>query len=281
MTDPTDFDLLFADITDSRGGVERFSPRGLAIARKLAMALADPDSPPSLITSLEEMLESTATATGEPLSENLQPHDQRVLSAALALARFPGSWKRNPARWYPLIHEFQQALLDHPFTQWKLGRTEELRRQVAEWRRARRWARENAATPEQYPDAGPSAEPQHTEGRQRAPYEAGGPSRVGATAVAPITELPRSAHAGLVLITEMKAAYLGGPIRPVERWVSREEHDKIERLRRLGEVPPQPSGPPPTPREQYEREMMDAAHRDAAGDGLYGNFVASYERGDP
>jgi hypothetical protein len=96
-----------------------------------------------------------------------------------------------------------------------------------------------------------------------------------------VTELPRSQNAGLVLITEMKAPYMGAAPRPVERWVSREEHDKIERLRRLGEVPAQPSGPPPTPREQYEREMMDAAHRDAAGDGLYGNFVASYERGDP
>jgi hypothetical protein len=274
MTDPTDFDLLFADITDSRGGAERFSPRGLAIARKLAMALADPDSPPSLITSLEEMLESSATASGEPVSENLKPHDQRVLSAALALARFPGSWKRNPARWFPLIHEFQQSLLDHPFVQWKLGRTEGLRQQLQEWRRARAWARENGAKPEQYPDA--AAESPVSQG-------VGQDSGTGRNAVleqSNVTELPRPAHAGLVLITEMRADYMGGPVRPVERWVSRQEVDRIERVQNAGAtaVSPAAAPPPPSPREAHEAAAMARAH--AGGDEYGPRGPVSYERGD-
>jgi hypothetical protein len=141
---------------------------------------------------------------------------------------------------------------------------EEERREVAARIRA-----EEAARPQQHPQPA------------NAVLEATPHSGEASYAPPNVVELPRPVHAGLVLITEMVAPYMGAAPRPVERWVSREEHDKIERLRRLGELPPQPSGPPPTPREQYERDMMDAAHRDAAGDGLYGNFVASYERGDP
>jgi hypothetical protein len=65
MTDPTDFDLLFDDIIRQRGGMERFSPTSLAIARKLAMTLADPDSSPNLVQTLEEMLPKRSKASDE------------------------------------------------------------------------------------------------------------------------------------------------------------------------------------------------------------------------
>jgi hypothetical protein len=81
-----------------------------------------------------------------------------------------------------------------------------------------------------------------------------------------------------VLVVEMKADYVGGPIRPVERWVSREEHDKIERLRRLGEVPPVPRRPPSAAELHAVQEMERAMATVHAG-GLYSDWpVASYDR---
>jgi hypothetical protein len=40
------------------------------------------------------------------------------------------------------------------------------------------------------------------------------------------------------------------------------------------------SPPAPSQREQFERALMEEAHRSAGGNGLYGNFSASYEKGD-
>jgi hypothetical protein len=61
-----------------------------------------------------------------------------------------------------------------------------------------------------------------------------------------------------VMVTEMRTAYPGGPVRPVERWVSREEADKIERVRNLGKVEP-PPGASSSPREVYETEAIQNA----------------------
>jgi hypothetical protein len=86
----------------------------------------------------------------------------------------------------------------------------------------------------------------------------------------------------LVLITEMKAPYMGASPRPVERWVSRQEADRLERAQDAGApaVAPAAAAPPPSPRAQYETDLMQATHQAAAGDGLYAPFKARYERGD-
>jgi hypothetical protein len=266
MSDPSDFDMVFDDLVQQRGGIDAFSPVALAIARRYAMALVDVDSPISLLAQLEALLPPKA---GRPSSEN---GIDRLYREAREF------WIKQPGEHGPAASPEHVESCDNPACKQEALRAleiaerciratelEEERRQISAKIRA-----EEAARPQQHPE--------HTEAVPQATVPRG---EVSYAQPSNVTELPRPAHAGLVLVTEMKAPYMGAAPRPVERWVSREEHDKIERLRRLGEVPAQPSGPPPTPREQYEREMMDAAHRDAAGDGLYGNFVASYERGDP
>jgi hypothetical protein len=56
MTDPSDFDLLFDDIVARHGGRDAFTPSTMAIARKLAIQLANEDADPRLLLELEELL---------------------------------------------------------------------------------------------------------------------------------------------------------------------------------------------------------------------------------
>jgi hypothetical protein len=268
MADPSDFDMVFDDLARQYGGVEALSPVSLALLRRYAMALSDVDSPAPLLTQLAEMLprRPKPSAEGESGIDRLYRECREW-------------WNKQPGPHGPAATPAHVEACTHPACKEEVLRALE----IAEWACKASELREQheEIARRVRAEVAEAVRPPGAPGNTNAATEATPASLGPSYAQSNVTELPRSATAGLVLITEMKADFMGGPVRPRERWVSREEHDKIERLRRLGEVPPQPPGPPPTPREQYEREMMDAAHRDAAGDGLYGNFVASYERGDP
>jgi hypothetical protein len=266
MAEPTDFDMVFDDLARQYGGVEALSPVSLALLRRYAMALSDVDSPAPLLTQLEAMLPRRPKPAAE--GEGESGIDRLYRECREFWIKQPG--EHGPAATPAHIESCnnpacrQEVLRSLEIAEWAC-KASELREQHEEIARRVRAEVVEAVRP-------PGA-PHNT----NAATEANPPSLEASYAPSNVTELPRSAHAGLVEYTDMVSPYPGAPPKPRTRWLSRSEVDHLERVKDAGSIPDSPSAPPPSPRAQYESDLLQATHKAAAGDGLYAPFKARYE----
>jgi hypothetical protein len=138
-----DFTLILNDIIDRHGGDAAFTPATLAIARKLAVALADTTGDPRLLIQLEDMLPplpGARTAVSAPIDvSRLRPEEQTLWEALAAVARLPREVSTQTLDYHQAVYrQMFEAIALHPYYERALQLSGAARAELAALRAERR-----------------------------------------------------------------------------------------------------------------------------------------------